>query len=131
MPLLQPAQTGLHSQLKELLAQRVDLLSQLHLAELSNLRGGHAIPPPAWARLTNRVRMGSLLEAIRIASLAIPSGTPSISNRIRPRLTTATHCSGIPLPRPMRVSAGFFVIGLSGETRRENMPPALTCPGRG
>src|SRR5262247_2815557 len=40
---------------------------------------------------------------------------------IRPGLTTGT-----PLPLPMRVSAGFFVIGLSGKIRIQSLPPRLT-----
>ena len=39
---------------------------------------------------------------------------------------TQTHCSGAPLPLPMRVSCGFFVIGLSGNTRTQILPPRLT-----
>jgi hypothetical protein len=38
-------------------------------------------------------------------------------------LTTATHPSGFPLPLPIRVSAGFLVIGLSGNTRIHILPP--------
>src|SRR2546427_406848 len=44
---------------------------------------------------------------------------------IRPGLTTATHSSGLPLPLPIRVSAGFFVTGLSGNTRIHTLPPRL------
>ena len=40
-------------------------------------------------------------------------------------MTTATHPSGEPLPFPMRVSAGFLVIGLSGNTRIQTLPPRL------
>src|SRR4051794_41841092 len=53
--------------------------------------------------------------------------TPSSSNITRPGFTTATHISGDPLPLPMRVSAGFFVIGLSGEIRIHTLPPPLMC----
>src|SRR3984885_8365421 len=52
--------------------------------------------------------------------------TPSISNRILPGFTTATQWSGAPLPLPIRVSAGFFVTGLSGNTRIQILPPRLT-----
>src|SRR6185295_6420396 len=45
---------------------------------------------------------------------------------MRPGLTTATHSSGLPLPWPMRVSAGFFEIGLSGKMRMYSFPPRLT-----
>src|SRR5438309_1512211 len=44
---------------------------------------------------------------------------------MRPGLPTATHSSGLPLPLPMRVSAGFFVTGLSGNTRIHTLPPRL------
>src|ERR687883_272331 len=44
---------------------------------------------------------------------------------MRPGFTTATHSSGLPLPFPMRVSAGFFVTGLSGKTRIQTLPPRL------
>ena len=43
----------------------------------------------------------------------------------RPGLTTATQPSGLPLPEPMRVSAGFFVKGLSGKTLIQTLPPRL------
>src|SRR5947207_7793556 len=54
------------------------------------------------------------------------SGTPPISNMIRPGLTTATQWSGAPLPEPIRTSAGFLVTGLSGKTRIQIRPPRLT-----
>src|ERR1019366_7722030 len=40
--------------------------------------------------------------------------------------TTATQCSGLPLPEPILVSAGFCVTGLSGKTRIQTLPPRLT-----
>src|SRR5206468_12251191 len=43
----------------------------------------------------------------------------------RPGLTTATQPSGEPLPDPIRVSAGFFVNGLSGYTLIQTFPPRL------
>src|SRR6476660_6045245 len=43
----------------------------------------------------------------------------------RPGLITATHPSGEPLPLPMRVSAGFFVTGLSGKMLIQTFPPRL------
>src|SRR5215211_8706498 len=42
-----------------------------------------------------------------------------------PGLITATQPSGFPLPEPMRVSAGFEVIGLSGKTLIHTFPPRL------
>src|SRR6202044_3143013 len=62
-----------------------------------------------------------------MASLANSGSTPASSNRIRPGLTTATQCSGLPLPEPIRVSAGFWVTGRSGNTRIHTLPPRLTC----
>src|SRR5215472_17408835 len=44
---------------------------------------------------------------------------------MRPGLITATQSSGAPLPLPIRVSAGFFVIGLSGNTLIQILPPRL------
>src|ERR1019366_7656663 len=61
-----------------------------------------------------------------MASLASSGSTPANSNRMRPGLTTATQCSGLPLPEPMRVSAGFWVTGRSGKTRIHTLPPRLT-----
>ena len=60
-----------------------------------------------------------------MASCAISGVTPSISNRILPGRITATHSSGAPLPLPIRVSAGFLVIGLSGNNRIQTLPPRL------
>src|SRR5271157_5335314 len=60
-----------------------------------------------------------------MASLAVTSGTPSISNSILPGRITATHSSGAPLPLPIRVSAGFLVMGLSGNNRIHTLPPRL------
>src|SRR2546428_10012120 len=44
---------------------------------------------------------------------------------MRPGLTTATHSSGLPLPLPIRVSAGFLVPGLAGNPRIHSLPPRL------
>src|SRR3989441_3585862 len=44
---------------------------------------------------------------------------------MRPGFTTATHSSGLPLPLPIRVSAGFFVTGLSGKILIQTLPPRL------
>src|SRR5262249_57089291 len=76
-------------------------------------------------RVANLVRIGIFAAASFIASRASFSVTPSISNRILPGRITATHCSGAPLPLPMRVSAGFLVMGLSGNKRIQTLPPRL------
>src|SRR2546422_6389948 len=60
-----------------------------------------------------------------MASFAVAASTPAISNSTRPGLPTATQRSGAPLPLPMRVSAGFFVNGLSGKIRIHSLPPRL------
>jgi len=43
-----------------------------------------------------------------------------------PGLTTAAQYSGSPFPFPIRVSAGFLVMGLSGKIRTHTRPPRLT-----
>ena len=62
-----------------------------------------------------------------MASRASGSGTPDSSNITRPGFTTATQPSGLPLPEPMRVSAGFFVTGLSGKMLIQTFPPRRMC----
>src|SRR5262245_44260789 len=49
---------------------------------------------------------------------------------MRPGFTTATQNSGLPLPLPIRVSAGFLVTGLSGKMRMKILPPRLTLRAR-
>lgn len=56
---------------------------------------------------------------------AVSSGTPAISNITRPGLTTAAQYSTVPFPLPIRVSAGFAVIGLSGKILIQTLPPRL------
>src|SRR5262249_23927369 len=90
-----------------------------HRAQLSRL---HSIFSCA-KRVANFVWIGSFEAASVKASRASFSLTPSISNSTRPGRTTATHCSGAPLPLPIRVSCGFLVIGLSGNTRTPILPP--------
>src|SRR5262249_25634935 len=53
-------------------------------------------------RVTILVLIGSLAAASAKASRAVCSGTPSISNMMRPGWTRATQYSGVPLPLPMR-----------------------------
>ena len=69
---------------------------------------------------------GMVLEMARsMAALAITASGYDSSNSTRPGRTTATQCSGLPLPEPMRVSAGFWVTGLSGKTLIQTLPPRL------
>src|SRR5258706_4661718 len=78
------------------------------------------------ARETKRVLIPILSAASWNASRAVFSSTPSISKSTRAGFTTATQPSGAPFPLPMRVSAGFLVIGLSGKTRIQSFPPPFT-----
>ena len=72
-------------------------------------------PPSEFSRAMILHFTGNLCIASLKASLATSSETPAISNITLPGLTTATQYSGEPLPLPIRVSAGFSVIGLSGK----------------
>src|ERR1700739_2927206 len=107
--------------LRQILLARLQLRRAI-FAELFNTPR-HTQSPPV--RETNFVGIGSLCDASPIASRAVASSTPAISNMMRPGLTTATHFSGAPLPLPMRVSAGFLVYGLSGKMRIHSLPPRL------
>src|SRR3954453_21303750 len=113
----------LEAQVEQLLARRVDELNQLGVVEIMDLDGLHCCPIPS--RSTNFVFKGSLWPASRMASRASSSSTPESSNITRPGLTTATQPSGEPLPDPMRVSAGFWVTGLSGKMLIQTLPPRL------
>src|SRR5215217_6384514 len=68
-------------------------------------------------RVTTRVMIGSFIAPRRRASLATSSGTPSISNTIRPGFTRAAQNSTEPLPLPIRTSVGFLETGRSGKIR--------------
>src|SRR3984885_14743902 len=110
---------------ENLLGQFSLLHQQLVVPCFTNLVNAtrHDYMPPA--RVTNFVGIGSLCAANVMASLAVTSSTPAISNMMRPGFTTATHFSGAPLPLPMRVSAGFLVKGLTGKIRIQSLPPRL------
>src|SRR6202007_2521729 len=110
----------LKAQAEQLTPSRRDLLGQLRVGQVTQIRCAHQ----ASSRMTNLVRTGSLWPATRIASRARSSGTPASSNMTRPGLTTATQPSGEPLPEPIRVSAGFLVKGFS----REGVVPAFPPP---
>src|SRR6266487_3104087 len=79
--------------------------------------------PEGWVAVVKPGRIMFELEGIEEAAARAASSIPSSSNMIRPGFTTATHPSGFPLPFPIRVSAGFFVIGLSGNSRIHTLPP--------
>src|SRR5205823_3033829 len=114
----------LEAQVEQLLlglGQSVQQLLVDHLAQFGGCR--HSDSP---ARVTNLALIGSFWMARSKASLASSSGTPPSSNMMRPGLTGATHRSGLPLPEPMRVSAGFSVTGLSGKIVIQTLPPRLT-----
>src|SRR4051812_14914073 len=109
---LQLARGVLHAQAEQVAPGGRDLVAQGVVGEVSELSRVHPVKPSS--RVTNLVLSGSLWPARRMASRASVSSTPASSNITRPGLTTATQPSGLPLPEPMRVSAGFFVKGLSG-----------------
>src|SRR3954471_6270370 len=113
---------------EQLIGQLALFRAELVGAEVAQFGGLHSIFSCA-NRVANLVRIGSFDAASFIASRASFSLTPSISNRTFPGRTTATHCSGAPFPLPMRVSCGFFVIGLSGNTRTQILPPRATKRG--
>src|SRR5665811_1973236 len=117
----------LESEREQLLLQLNDLGVQLgaaHTAKIVGSRGlRHHISPAS--RLMKRALNGSLWMARRSASRATSSSTPESSKSTRPGLMLAIHHSGEPLPEPMRVSAGFFVIGRSGKMLIQTLPPRL------
>src|ERR1041385_7948021 len=76
-------------------------------------------------RSATTVRNGSFAAASANASLGSSSVAPSISKMILPGWISDTKYSGLPLPFPMRTSAGLDEIGLSGNTRIQMRPPRL------
>src|SRR3569623_1894919 len=111
----------------ELLAlQLAQLLGELVVGVLRNvviLRHGQASSrSDSPRRAITLVVIGSFSAARSNAVLAIAPGTPSSSNRIRPGFTRATQCSGLPLPEPMRTSAGLPETGTSGKMRIQRRP---------
>src|SRR5258706_4257452 len=83
-----------------------------------------AAPQPSQPR-TDRVPQRSLAPASAEASLASAAFTPARSQMILPGWISQTKYSGLPLPLPMRTSAGLREIGLSGNTRIQTRPPRL------
>src|SRR5699024_9170565 len=115
----------LEAEVEELGLQLGQLLVQIGRAHLGQFVRFHYSADSSTSLFTNLHLMGSLWAARRMASRAFSSETPSISNSTRPGLTTATQYSGLPLPEPMRVSAGFSVTGLSGKILIQTLPPRL------
>src|SRR5216683_190242 len=115
---------ALEAQVERLLAKVLDLLFQLvggFRPEIVSLHADASSP----SRVTKRVPIGSLAAARSKASRASDAGTPSSSNMMRPGLTRHTQNSGVPLPLPMRTSAGFCDTGTSGKTRIHTRPIRL------
>src|SRR5215211_1041150 len=119
---LQLAGRMAEAQVERLLARLLEPLDQIVVVEGVCVRTLHSATT---SRFTNLVLIGSLCPASRIASRASSSGTPASSNMTLPGFTTATQPSGLPFPEPCRVSAGFFVYGLSGKMLIQTFPPRL------
>src|SRR5207237_10821595 len=113
----------LHAQAELGAQQRFELLLQLRGLLAAQLARFHPAPPSM--RCTTMVRNGSFAAASAKASLAVASVMPSISKMILPGWISLTKYSGLPLPLPMRTSAGFCDTGLSGKTRIQMRPPRL------
>src|SRR5262249_52812750 len=112
---LELAGRPLEAQIELLLLQLEHLFVELldvHASRFADLHDDHSL-----MRWMKRVLIGSLAAARSSASRAVCTGTPSISNRMRPGLMRQTHSSGVPLPLPMRTSIGFFDTGRSGKMR--------------
>src|ERR671913_330620 len=123
---LELAGRSLEAQIELLLLQRQELVLKLvrrHGLEVREPLGRlHRGPPYSAMRWMKRVLMGSFAAPRRNASRAMSSGTPSISNMMRPGATRAAQNSGAPLPLPMRTSVGFCDTGTSGKTRIQTRP---------
>src|SRR3954453_3184254 len=114
---------ALETQIEALLLQIGDRIVHLigaHCADIFDFHLGHH--RHSAMRATKRVLIGSLAAASDSASLAVCTVTPSISKMTRPGFTRATHSSGVPLPEPIRTSAGFFDTGTSGKIRIQTRP---------
>src|SRR5262245_14217802 len=101
------------------LAQAVDEAAVVEVAE------GFPRHQSASSLVTKRALIGSFWIARSMAARATTASGYDSSKSTRPGLTTATQRSGLPLPDPIRVSAGFCVTGLSGKTLIQTFPPRL------
>src|SRR5579883_3537934 len=114
----------LETQVEPLLAELIELGFELVIGLRTHIRCLHgAASSPR--RTTTRVAIGSFAEASSNASRAVGPGTPSSSNMMRPGLTRQIQNSGLPLPLPMRTSAGFTDTGTSGKMRIHTRPTRL------
>src|SRR6185437_15768361 len=113
----------LEAQVELLLLQADQLFGQLVGRQPANFVDlHHACSATASMRVTMRFFTGSLAAPRRRASRATSSGTPSISNMMRPGWTRAAQYSTAPLPLPIRTSAGLSVTGTSGKMRIHTRP---------
>src|ERR1700712_3753526 len=120
---------ALETQIETLLLQIEDGVVHLIGAHCANIGGFHLGHDHSYSamRATKRVLIGNLAAASDSASFAVCTVTPSISKITRPGLTRATHSSGVPLPEPMRTSAGFFDTGRSGKIRIQTRQARFMC----
>src|SRR5262249_60721593 len=124
---LELAGRPLEAQIELLLLQLEHLFVELldvHASRFADLHDDHSL-----MRWMKRVLIGSLAAARSSASRAVCTGTPSISNRMRPGLMRQTHSSGVPLPLPMRTSIGFFDTGTSAKMRIQTRPARFMWRG--
>src|SRR6185295_1908609 len=99
----------------------VDECAEVELFQFSSCLGHQYTS----SRVMMRALIGSFWMALLSAERAISSLGYDSSNSTLPGRTTATQNSGLPLPEPIRVSAGFLVTGLSGKTLIHTLPPRL------
>src|SRR5262249_20441289 len=120
-------ETEVEQVLDDVLERQVQLLVA-HLAQFARFHRSTHTTQKLGRRATSRQRNGILYATRARQSRAACSGSPEISYRIIPGLTTAAQYSGSPLPLPMRVSAGMAVIDLWGKTRMYSRPsPRTKC----
>src|SRR5437763_3282115 len=115
----------LEPQVEQLLLRFRQPLDELIIGEVANFCGFLIRHQSASSRVTKRALIASFWMARSSASRATTLSGYDSSNRMRPGRTTATQRSGLPLPEPMRVSAGFSVTGLSGKMLIQTLPPRL------
>src|SRR5580658_787852 len=122
---LELAARPLEAQIEPLLGELIKLALELVVGLCAHVAGLHGFASTSPARTTTRVAIDSFAAARPKASRAIGPGTPSSSNMMRPGLTRQTQNSGVPLPDPMRTSAGFTDTGTSGKMRIQTRPMRL------